>query len=270
MSDTLAQICADKAEHIAKRKQQISESELLETAKHAEAPRGFHKALREKIAQKETALIAEVKKASPSKGIIRADFHPETIADNYQSGGATCLSVLTDTPYFQGEDSYLQRVKTSVSLPLLRKDFMLDTYQVTEARALGADCILLIMAALSDTQAAELEAASHALGMDCLIEVHSAEEMERAVKLQSTLLGINNRNLKTLEVDLATTEKLAPLLHELSSKDYSLICESGVYRRDDVERMQQADIYGFLVGESLMRQEDIEQATRNLLKGYPS
>ena len=258
MSNVLEKICAEKKEHIAKQKSIISENELLAKLPNSTAPRGFINSLE----KQKIGLIAEIKKASPSKGIIRADFDPENLALAYERAGAACLSVLTDQPYFQGQDSYLQQARNAVSLPVLRKDFMLEPYQIIESRALGADCILLIMAALEDAQAVELEKLAHELGMDALIEVHDELELSRALKnLSSRLIGINNRNLKTLYVDLANSERLSQNI----PKDKIIVCESGINTHQDIERMQKSGINCFLVGESLMRQTDVELATKNLL-----
>ncbi len=264
MTNTLANICAKKREHIAKQKKNVSEAELFALCKEAGKTRGFIDNLSFRVEKKKPALIAEIKKASPSKGIIREDFDPASLATDYALGGAFCLSVLTDEPYFQGADEYLQAARGAVMLPVLRKDFMLDTYQITESRALGADCILLIMAALENAQAQELEKAAHTLGMDVLIEVHDAQEMERALThLTSALVGINNRNLKTLEVNLSTSEALAPMLPVGKIG----VCESGIATHADIIRMQKNNLHVFLVGESLMREANVQRATKTLLEG---
>lgn len=261
MTDTLAEICATTRAHVAARKQRVSERQLHDRALGQTPPRGFHLALKTRLETGGIGLIAEVKKASPSKGLIRADFDPESLARAYERGGATCLSVLTDEAYFQGSDAYLIAARAAMRLPVLRKDFMLDPYQILESRALGADCILLIMAALSDAQAAELESLARELGMDALVEVHDAPELDRALQLQSRLVGINNRSLKTLAVDLATSETLRAGI----PADYTVVCESGIASPADIARMRAADMHCFLVGESLMRQKDVEAATRHLL-----
>jgi indole-3-glycerol phosphate synthase len=257
----LKEICDVKREHVAQRKAIAPLAVLEELAAQQSAPRGFHNAIKKRIKDGHVTLIAEIKKASPSKGVIREDFNPPELAHFYELGGATCLSVLTDEPYFQGRDDYLKAAREMVNLPVLRKDFMVDPYQITESRALGADCILLIMAALSDTHAQELEAAAHAYNMDVLVEVHDEEELCRALQLKSKLLGVNNRSLKTLQVDIATSLTLRPLI----PADYTPVCESGIFTREDIATMRAADIHCFLIGESLMRQADVTAATHHLV-----
>lgn len=262
MSNILEKICADKKDYVAHCKKRKTVNVLEIAAKDATRPRGFHKALEKTLEGGEFGLIAEIKKASPSKGLIRPLFEPVEIAKSYEAGGASCLSVLTDKPYFQGSDDYLVVARRATSLPVLRKDFMIDPYQVVESRALAADCILLIMAALSDDQAKELEDVARKYEMDCLIEVHDEDELERALKLKSDLIGVNNRNLKTMEIDLATTERLAKLV----PFEKTLVCESGIYTHEDLVRMSKVRANCFLVGESLMRKDDVEEATRTLLQ----
>ena len=261
MSDTLSTIVADKERHVADRRRAHPLSELESMAKGAPAPRGFVRALRNAVDSGRYGLIAEIKKASPSKGLIRADFDPPSLARSYEAGGAACLSVLTDTPYFQGRDEFLVGAREAASLPVLRKDFMIDPYQIVESRVLGADCILLIMACLDDSLARELAAMAQALGMDVLVEVHDGAELDRALKLDCTLLGINNRNLKTLAVDLGTTEALASRV----PGDRMLVAESGLGSRADLARMARVGARCFLIGESFMRQADVTAAVRDLL-----
>ena len=261
MTDVLARICADKRSHVSRMKGLRSLADLESQAGTMPAPRGFRAALARRVAAGGYGLIAEIKKASPSKGLIRADFDPQALAQAYRDGGATCLSVLTDEPYFQGKDVYLQAAWQGVDLPILRKDFMIDPYQVVEARALGADCILLIMAVVDDLLAAELEAAAINYGMDVLIEVHDQLELERAARLKSRLIGINNRNLKTLSVDLKTAEDLATRL----PPGTMAVGESGLSTAADLARLARIGIRCFLIGESLMRQADVAEATRRLL-----
>lgn len=262
MRDILAEICDRKREHVAGVRAEIPLSEQEAMAREAEAPRGFITALKAARADGRYGFICEIKKASPSKGLIRADFDPASLASAYEQGGASCLSVLTDVPYFQGHNDYLKAAKAACAIPVLRKDFMVDPYQVAEARALGADCILIIMAALEDAQAAELEAAAHGYGMDVLIEVHDATELERALKLRSELIGVNNRNLKTMEVSIETTLSLVPTY----ANERIAVAESGLATPDDLMRCEQAGAGCFLIGETFMRQDDVAAAVRALQK----
>ncbi len=261
MSDVLAEICAAKREAVARRKKATPFSELEDLVKAAPAPRGFAAALTAKVDRGLYALIAEIKKASPSAGLIRAHFDPVELARAYERGGAACLSVLTEEKHFQGSDVHLQLAREAARLPVLRKDFTLEPYQVAEARVLGADCILLIMAALTDALASDLESYALSLGLDVLIEVHDEEEFDRALRLKSNLIGINNRNLNTLKVDLATTEQLAMRL----PSGRVLVAESGLKTPMDLSRMARCGARRFLVGESLMRTQNVEAATRALL-----
>lgn len=262
MNNKLTEICATKAEEVALRKTLATLEDLDRQATEQTAPRGFEAALRIRAATG-FALIAEIKKASPSKGLIRADFRPAEHALAYQQGGAACLSVLTDAPYFQGHEDYLMDARAACDLPVLRKDFMIDPWQVAEARAIGADAILIIVAALDDAQMSEIEAAALERGMDVLVEVHDEAEMERAARLNSRLIGVNNRDLKLFVTDLGTTERLAPL----APAGTLLVGESGINSHADCLRLAAHGVRTFLVGESLMRQDDVAAATRRLLTG---
>jgi len=261
LPDVLARICADKREHVAARKALKSEQDLIAEAMLQQPPRGFAGALKAKVEAGDYGLIAEIKKASPSGGLIRLDFDPASLAMAYAEGGAACLSVLTDEPYFQGRDDYLAAARNACALPVLRKDFMLTAWQICESRALGADCVLLIMACLDDAEATDLAATAEALGMDVLVEVHDAGELDRALALGAQLVGINNRNLKTLVTDIAVTEDLAALVPE----GRLLVSESGLRTAADLARMAKVGARCFLVGEHLMRQADVTEATQTLL-----
>lgn len=263
MNDTptvLKKILARKYEEVAERRQHTSEAEWLTRAANADMPRGFANALRQHLARGEAAVIAEVKKASPSKGVIRESFDPAAIARSYQQGGAACLSVLTDKDFFQGCEDYLQQARAACTLPVIRKDFLVDTYQVAEARAIGADCILLIVSALTNAQMHALAACAESLGMDVLVEVHDRDELERALTLSTPLVGINNRNLHTFDVTLDTTFELLSAI----PGDRIVVTESGILNRSDVLAMQEKGVNAFLVGEAFMRATDPGEELKRL------
>jgi len=267
MPDVLGRICADKRADVAAAKTKRGlESLRQEISARGDPPRGFGYALKEAATSGRYGLIAEIKKASPSGGLIRAAFDAADLARAYAAGGATCLSVLTDERYFQGEPAHLKAARAAVTLPVLRKDFMLDPWQVYESRAIGADCILLIMAALSDTQAREMEQVAFSLDLDVLVEVHDRDELDRALLLETSLIGINNRDLRTLNTDLAITEELAPLV----PLDRFLIAESGIRDTNDLRRLSAVGSHCYLVGEALMRQSDVAAAVRTLLGDDPA
>jgi indole-3-glycerol phosphate synthase len=260
-ADVLAAICARTRADVERRKALMPLEELKARLKDAPPPRGFGRALKERIAKGEIGLVAEIKRASPSAGLIRSDFDPAALARAYTEAGATCLSVLTDAPFFQGDPAHLKAAREASPLPVLRKDFMLDPWQIYESRVLGADCVLLILAALSDHEARELEALARSLDMDVLAEIHDAAELDRALGLETGLIGINNRNLKTMETNIETTVELAPRV----PLDRFVVAESGLRTHADLQQLMKAGVYCFLVGEHLMRAPDVGAATRALL-----
>lgn len=260
---TLGRICLEKRERVARLREVRPLPEMIVLAEAAPPARGFLASLEKARAAGRYGLIAEIKRASPSRGVIREDFDPVALARAYEAGGATCLSVLTDEPWFQGRDAYLTAAREATGLPVLRKDFLLDPYQIYESRALGTDCVLLILAALGEEEALGLEKIAQELGMSVLIEAHTEAELEQALTMKSRLIGINNRNLETLEVNLETTERLAPR----ASKSRLVVCESGLSTPADLAKMAKAGVTTFLIGEALLRETDVEAATRALLAG---
>ena len=262
-ANVLEQIVATKRDEVIVGKQQQSTDDLMGLIEQQSSCRGFYRAIKQRVLNDDTAVIAEVKKASPSKGIIRDDFNPAQIAQSYQKGGATCLSVLTDQEYFKGDDSYLQTVRQVVNLPVLRKDFMIDPWQIYQSRSLGADCVLLIVACLSDESLFELSGLAEQLGMDVLVEVHDEMEMERALSTSAKLIGINNRNLKTFETSLKTSQNLRPMV----GGDRLVVSESGIHCSEDIKFLQQHDIHSFLIGESFMRHDDPGTQLKLLMSG---